>query len=136
MIVFFVIGGIKNLGGGEIRRARRFHAPQLTKRLGRHPIGQHREPLGIALGHVELAVGRPIQAVEAVLEIAEIGVKPHVIVGHLIAVRIAHHRQVRRIGHPQRAVLPREALDVVEAGGETLASVGHPVVVLIEQNPN
>ena len=132
MIGFLIIGGVKNLGLREIRRARRLHAPQVTKGFGGHAIGQHGKPLGIALGHVELAVRRPVQAVKTVLKITEIGVKPHVFIGHFIAVRVTHHRQLWGIGHPQRAILPGKSLNIVKAGGKPLATVGHAVVVLIE----
>ena len=69
VIVFLVGRRRKGPRFGQIRRAWRPHAPQLPKGTRRYPIGQMRQTLGIALGHVELTVRRPVQAVKTVLKI-------------------------------------------------------------------
>ena len=70
------------------------------------------------------------------LEIAKIRVEPYIFIGHLVAVDVAHDGEVRRIGHPQATILPRESLDAVEARGKPLAALSHAVVIFIQQNPD
>ena len=69
---------------------------------------------------------------QTVLEIAKIRVEPYIFIGHLVTVDVAHDREVRRIGHPQTTIPPRESLDAIEARGKALATISHPVVIFIQ----
>ena len=85
-------GEIRDVGG-------RGESPQIAKWL-RSVAARFVEPLRVPLAHVKLAVRGPIQSMQSVLQIAEIGVDLKVLVGLVVAVPIAHDREVRGIRNP------------------------------------
>ena len=112
---------------------RRLHCPEVAERLGRDPLilGQ---AFRVALRHVQLAVGPPVEAVQTVLQVAQVRVNLDVLIGLVVAVQVADDRQVWRVGDPEVAAFPGQGLDAVEAGGEGLDLVGHAVAVGVGQD--
>ena len=113
------------------RTGRSGDAPKISEGLRSDPsrLGQ---TLGVALAHVEFAVRSPIEAVQAVLEVPEVGVEAHVLVGLVVTVKVSDKGQVGRIGHPEVATAPGQSLDGVEPGGEDFGLVGLAVAVGVQ----
>jgi len=90
--------------------------------------------LRVALAHVELSVGCPVQAVQRVLDVAEVGEDAHVFVGRIVAIEVAGDGEVGRVRNPQVAPVPRETSDAIQAGRENLARVRDTVAVRVFQD--
>ena len=105
---------------------------QLAERL-RRDAARLVQTLGISLAQVEFAVGRKREPVHGVLNVAEVGVEQHVLVGLVVAVEVAHDREVGRIGDVKVATVPGEPLDAVQTAREGLGPVRHAVAVGIDQ---
>ena len=132
VVVLLVVALGEGACGRMVGRTRRSgDAPEIPESLRGDPsrLGQS---LGVALAHVELAVWGPIEAVQAVLEVPEIGVEAHVLVGLVVSVEVPDKGQVGRVGHPEVATTPGEALDGVEPGGEDFGLVGLAVAVGVQ----
>ena len=132
VVVLFVVALGEGPRGGMVgRTGRSGDAPEISEGLWGDPsrLGQS---LGVALAHVELAVWGPIEAVQAVLEVPEIGVEAHVLVGLVVTIEVSDKGQVGRIGHPEVATAPGQSLDGVEPRGEDFGLVGLAVAVGVE----
>ena len=136
MVGFLVVGGAADLRNGKHWSAGSLHSPELPEGSRRHPSGQLRHPLGVPLRHVEPAIGTPVEAVESVLEIAQVAVDANVLISDVVAIEIPYHGELRGIGHPQLTATPGETLDGVETRCEALAAIGFTIRILIEQDPD
>ena len=112
---------------------RRLKSPQVTKRL-RRVTARLIESLRVPFAHIELAVRSPAQSMESVFQIAEIGIDLDVLIGLIIAIKIADHRQIRRIGDPQFATVPGESLNRIEPRRELLRAIRSTIAVCIEHH--
>ena len=135
IMVGFTVGLRREcFGGWQVGRAfRRLHPPKIAEWLGRNP-SRLREPLGVALGHVELAVRAPVESVQGVLNVAEVGVDSDVFICDIIAVRVADDGEVRRVGHVQVVSLPQQPVNAVEAVGERLSLIRDTIVIVVDEN--
>ena len=99
--------------GRKIRRiGRPGHAPEFTKGFRRNAVGfigktlRLGQPFAVSLRHVEFAIRCPSQAMQAVLDVAEIGEDLDVFIGRVVAIKVAHNGQIWSIRHPQIAPMP------------------------------
>ena len=121
---------------GNVRDAGRMrNVPEFTERPRRHTPVLFRLVMTfrITFGHIQAAVRTPDQAVQGVLMVPQIGVHHHVLIGHIIAVKIAHHGQLRGVGDVEIAPFPGHSLDAVEPGGEHFAFIRDAIVIGIQQ---
>ena len=126
----------KRLGRRQVWGAGwRFDSPEFAEWLGGNPA-RLREALGVALGHVELAVRSPVEPVQRVLYVAEVGVNADVLVCDIVPVGVPHHCEVGRVGDVQIVALPCQPVNAVEAAGECFDLVGDTVVVVVDEDFN
>jgi hypothetical protein len=69
-----------------------------------------------------------------VLDVTEVGEDANVFVRHIVAIRVAHHREVRSIRHPEILPMPGEALDAVEACGKGPRFIRDAIAVGVLKN--
>ena len=141
IVVRIVIGAAVIRDGERLRRRdvqrafRMLDVPKFAEGLRRDAAKLFRLVVSfrIPLRHIQPAIGPPYQAVQRVLVISQIGIHDDVFVGHVIAVKIAHDRQLGRVGDVEVAPLPREPLNAVESGSEHLPPIRVSVAVRIQQ---
>ena len=131
LVSVLVVGGFEGLRRRGLDRGGL--TEQLTKWRRRDALGMRGivEPLAVAFAHVELAVRCPHEAVQRVLDVAEVGEDLHVFIRDIIAVEVTHDGEIRRVRHPQIAAMPGEALDAVQAGGKDLLRIRHAIAVRV-----
>ena len=113
----------------EVRHIRRrSDSPQFAKWLWGITTGLI-EPLRVPLAHVELAIRSPVQAVQSMFQIAEIGVDLDVLISLVIAISITNDCQVRSVGDPQISPMPCQSLDRIEPGRKFLCVIGTTIAV-------
>ena len=71
---------------------------------------------------------------QAMLKVAEIGVNTDIFVGDIVAIHIAHTREIRGIGHPKVASAPRQTLNAIEASGEFTRGFRRAVTVGVQHH--
>ena len=126
----------KRLGRRQVWGAGwRLDSPEFAEWLGGNPA-RLREALGVALGHVELAVRSPVKPVQRVLYVAEVGVNADVLVCDIVPVGVPHNCEVGRVGDVQIVALPCQPVNAVEAAGECFDLVGDTVVVVVDEDFN
>gem|GEM_PF-5245915 len=137
MVLFLIVVLARTKRRWQVRRAgRRRQSEQLAKGARGDAPRRLVQTLRIAFGHVESAVRPPVESVQAMFEIAEIGIEADVFVGLVVAVGVADDGQVGRVGDPQVVAAPSQSLDRVQAGGEAHPIIGKPVTVAVEQDPH
>ena len=68
------------------------------------------------------------------LDVTEVGVEKHVVIGLVVSVEVAHNGEVRRIRDVEIAAVPSEALNAIETAREGLGAVVDAVAVGIDQH--
>ena len=71
---------------------------------------------------------------QAVFEIAQVGVEADIFIRLIVPIQIADNRQIRGIGDPEVRPLPDQPLNGIETGREPLPCVRRSVTIPIGQD--